>query len=124
MPEAAVRLLDEPVAPPPAARTDTSILPVEARDLCFEAGGRRLIDGIDLALEAGTRTVIVGSAIDCSFSSRQALLSTSERASFRTLTSASTNTEGLSASIRSPCTCCAHSAARSRRDSAKSHFCR
>jgi tungstate transport system ATP-binding protein len=37
-----------------------SILPVEARALVFEAGGKRLIDGIDLRLEARRRTVIMG----------------------------------------------------------------
>lgn len=40
--------------------TDASILPIEAQDLVFEAGGRRLIDGIDLRLDAGRRTVIIG----------------------------------------------------------------
>jgi tungstate transport system ATP-binding protein len=36
------------------------ILPLEARGLVFEAGGRRLIDGLDLALRPGLRTVIMG----------------------------------------------------------------
>ena len=40
--------------------TAPSILPIETRGLIFEAGGRRLIDGIDLQLGAGSRTVIVG----------------------------------------------------------------
>jgi tungstate transport system ATP-binding protein len=55
MPEPALR-------PPPAgplARA-TTILPLEARGLVFEAGGRRLIDGVDLVLEAGRRTVVIG----------------------------------------------------------------
>jgi tungstate transport system ATP-binding protein len=37
-----------------------SILPGRLDGLCFEAGGRRLIDGLTLALEAGPRTVILG----------------------------------------------------------------
>ncbi len=37
-----------------------SILPGRLAGLCYEAGGRRLIDGLDLALEAGPRTVILG----------------------------------------------------------------
>jgi tungstate transport system ATP-binding protein len=37
-----------------------AILPLEARGLVFETGGKRLIDGIDLRLEAGPRTVIMG----------------------------------------------------------------
>ena len=36
------------------------ILPLEARGLAFEAGGRRLIHGIDLALRPGVRTVVMG----------------------------------------------------------------
>jgi len=36
------------------------LLPLEARELVFEAGGRRLIDGIDLVLQAGLLTVIMG----------------------------------------------------------------
>jgi tungstate transport system ATP-binding protein len=44
-----------------AAAADTApILPVHARGLVFEAGGRRLIDGIDLTLRPGVRTVIMG----------------------------------------------------------------
>ena len=39
---------------------NASILPVEARGLVFEAGGRRLIDGIDLTIGAGAFTAIVG----------------------------------------------------------------
>ncbi|MGH6917603.1 MAG: ATP-binding cassette domain-containing protein, partial [Geminicoccaceae bacterium] len=36
------------------------ILPVEARGLVFEAGGRRLIDGLDLTLRPSMRTVVMG----------------------------------------------------------------
>jgi tungstate transport system ATP-binding protein len=44
-----------------AAAADTGpILPVHARGLMFEAGGRRLIDGIDLTLRPGVRTVVMG----------------------------------------------------------------
>jgi tungstate transport system ATP-binding protein len=58
MPEAALRLLDQPAAETVPAHS--TILPLETRNLSFEAGGRRLIDGIDLRLDAGTRTVIIG----------------------------------------------------------------
>ena len=37
-----------------------SLLPVEARGLVFEAGGKRLVDGIDLVVEAGPVTVVMG----------------------------------------------------------------
>jgi tungstate transport system ATP-binding protein len=44
-----------------AAAADTApILPVHARGLVFEAGGRRLIDDLDLTLRPGVRTVIMG----------------------------------------------------------------
>jgi tungstate transport system ATP-binding protein len=44
-----------------AAAADTGpILPVHARGLTFEAGGRRLIDGIDLTLRPAVRTVVMG----------------------------------------------------------------
>ncbi len=36
------------------------LFPAEARRLTFEAGGKRLIDGIDLSLGAGSITVIMG----------------------------------------------------------------
>ncbi len=39
---------------------DSSLLPLDAKGLRFEAGGKRLIDGLDLHLEAGPRTVILG----------------------------------------------------------------
>ncbi len=42
---------------PPRAGT---ILPLVARGLVYEAGGRRLIDGIDLVVEPGRRTVVIG----------------------------------------------------------------
>jgi tungstate transport system ATP-binding protein len=58
MPEAALRLMEAPGANTVAA--PSTILPLEARNLSFEAGGRVLIAGIDLRLEAGTRTVIMG----------------------------------------------------------------
>ncbi|MEX0758096.1 MAG: ATP-binding cassette domain-containing protein, partial [Tistlia sp.] len=41
-------------------RFDVPILPLELRDLCFEAGGRRLIDGLSLRIEAGPRTIVLG----------------------------------------------------------------
>jgi tungstate transport system ATP-binding protein len=44
-----------------AAAVDTvPILPVHVRDLVFEAGGRRLIDGLNLTLRPGVRTVVMG----------------------------------------------------------------
>ena len=44
-----------------AAASDTvSILPAHARGLVFEAGGRRLIDGLSLTLCPGVRTVVMG----------------------------------------------------------------
>ncbi len=39
---------------------DGGLLPLEVEGLVFEAGGRRLIDGLDLRLEAGPLTVILG----------------------------------------------------------------
>jgi tungstate transport system ATP-binding protein len=38
----------------------TAALPLELRAVAWEAGGKRLIDGIDLDLAAGPRTVILG----------------------------------------------------------------
>jgi tungstate transport system ATP-binding protein len=43
-----------------AGYPEPPILPLEARGLVFEAGGRRLIDGLDLRLGHGVRTVILG----------------------------------------------------------------
>ncbi len=37
-----------------------TILPLEARELTYEAGGRRLIDRVSFTLQAGARTVILG----------------------------------------------------------------
>ncbi|MGH6897965.1 MAG: ATP-binding cassette domain-containing protein [Geminicoccaceae bacterium] len=42
------------------AAESAPILPVEARGLVFEAGGRRLIDGLDLTLRPAMRTVVMG----------------------------------------------------------------
>jgi tungstate transport system ATP-binding protein len=50
-------LVYEGLAAPPRA---LSILPIEVLGLEFEAGGRRLIDGLDLTLKPGVRTVILG----------------------------------------------------------------
>ncbi|SMF23738.1 tungstate transport system ATP-binding protein [Tistlia consotensis] len=36
------------------------ILPLELRDVCYEVGGARLIDGISLTIETGPRTLILG----------------------------------------------------------------
>jgi tungstate transport system ATP-binding protein len=55
MPETAGRL--EVVAQQPRP---SSILPLEAEGLAFEAAGARLIDGVDLVLEPGLKTVVVG----------------------------------------------------------------
>jgi tungstate transport system ATP-binding protein len=38
----------------------TSILPLTLRNVCFDAGGRRIIDDVSLVIEPGTRTVILG----------------------------------------------------------------
>jgi tungstate transport system ATP-binding protein len=44
-----------------AAAIDTApILPVRTCGLVFEAGGRRLIDGLDLTLRSAVRTVVMG----------------------------------------------------------------
>ncbi len=55
MPEAARRL--ELVAQRPRP---SSVLPLEASGLVFEAAGARLIDRVDLVLEPGPKTVVVG----------------------------------------------------------------
>lgn len=49
---------EAPAASPQAV--NSGVLPARARGLVFEAGGKRLIDGIDLTLEAGTVTVVMG----------------------------------------------------------------
>jgi len=41
-------------------RAPTTLLPLRIEDVCFEAGGRRIIDGISLEIGAGVRTVILG----------------------------------------------------------------
>ena len=39
---------------------DVSVLPLRLENLCYEAGGKRLIDAVSLKFEAGTRSVILG----------------------------------------------------------------
>jgi tungstate transport system ATP-binding protein len=41
-------------------RAPTSLLPLTLDRVCFEAGGRRIIDEVSFMLEAGSRTVILG----------------------------------------------------------------
>jgi tungstate transport system ATP-binding protein len=41
-------------------RAPSSILPLTLREVCFEAGGRRIIDRVSFELSAGARTVILG----------------------------------------------------------------
>src|SRR3972149_7507032 len=43
-----------------ALKAPGSLLPLRIEDLCFEAGGRRIIDSISLDIGAGSRTVILG----------------------------------------------------------------
>jgi tungstate transport system ATP-binding protein len=43
-----------------AMRAPTSLLPLILDRVCFEAGGRRIIDEVSLTLEGGSRTVILG----------------------------------------------------------------
>jgi len=43
-----------------AMRAPTSLLPLTLERVCFEAGGRRIIDDVSLTLERGARTVILG----------------------------------------------------------------
>lgn len=42
------------------AAADASILPLRVSEVCFEAGGARLIDRLSFVLEAGPRTVLLG----------------------------------------------------------------
>jgi tungstate transport system ATP-binding protein len=42
------------------AEATAPILPLAARNLVFEGGGRRLIDGLDLTLRPSVRTVVMG----------------------------------------------------------------
>ena len=39
---------------------DPSVLPLCLENLCYEAGGKRLIDAVSLRFEAGTRSIILG----------------------------------------------------------------
>ncbi len=41
-------------------RAPTSLLPLRLEGICFEAGGRRIIDAVSLEIVAGERTVILG----------------------------------------------------------------
>jgi tungstate transport system ATP-binding protein len=50
----------ESAAAEAAAERAPPILPLEAKGLTFEAGGRRLIDRLELSLRPGLRTVIMG----------------------------------------------------------------
>jgi tungstate transport system ATP-binding protein len=43
-----------------AMRAPTSLLPLTLEHVCFEAGGRRIVDDVSLDIAAGTRTVILG----------------------------------------------------------------
>jgi tungstate transport system ATP-binding protein len=43
-----------------SAPATAALLPLEARGLVYEAGGRRLIDGLDIVLRPGLLTVIMG----------------------------------------------------------------
>ena len=43
-----------------AVKAPDSLLPLRIQDVRFEAGGRRIIDGISLEIGAGPRTVILG----------------------------------------------------------------
>lgn len=49
-----------PMTETAAAANGPAILPAVVEGLVFEAGGRRLIDGIDLTLDHGPRTVVLG----------------------------------------------------------------
>lgn len=53
-----VQALDQ--SPRETARTTADILPLVAEGLVFEAGGRRLVDGVDLELQPGARTIVLG----------------------------------------------------------------
>jgi tungstate transport system ATP-binding protein len=45
---------------PGAQTTRPTILPLSVRELCFEAGGKRLLDGITFHTDTGPRTVVLG----------------------------------------------------------------
>lgn len=55
MPEAA---FDTAPTTPPIAADAPALL--SARGLCFDAGGKRLVDGIDIDIRPGRRTVVMG----------------------------------------------------------------
>lgn len=55
MPDAGAIALTEELAP-----GDAALLPLRARGLTLELGGRRLIDGVDLEVVSNTRTVVMG----------------------------------------------------------------
>ena len=42
------------------AMTRAAILPLVVRDLCYEIGGKRLLDGICFRTDAGSRTMVLG----------------------------------------------------------------
>jgi tungstate transport system ATP-binding protein len=42
------------------AMTQAAILPLVVRDLCYEIGGKRLLDGICFRTDAGPRTMVLG----------------------------------------------------------------
>jgi len=44
----------------PAPQAQAAILPLEVRNVCFDAHGQRLIDDISFTLKAGPRTMILG----------------------------------------------------------------
>jgi len=41
-------------------RVTPAILPLRLENVCFEAGGQRLIDGISVELQSGSRTLVLG----------------------------------------------------------------
>ena len=45
---------------PEPPRRDSAVLPLVARGLAYEAGGRRLLDGIDLTVAPGRRVAVIG----------------------------------------------------------------
>jgi tungstate transport system ATP-binding protein len=48
------------VNPERHSMTPAAILPLEVNDLCYEIGGKHLIDGISFRTEVGPRTVVLG----------------------------------------------------------------
>lgn len=53
-------MLDRPADRILTERPGASLLPLRVRGLCFEVGGRRLVDGVDLDLARSSRLVVVG----------------------------------------------------------------